>query len=93
MATPEQRSRAARIAANVQWATTPNWSERTEAARRASPMSLDFHIAKIRAEGKHREQDVVPAAEAAYRAHMTRMSLRAVAARQARKAERERRSA
>ncbi|MFB9712529.1 MULTISPECIES: hypothetical protein [Streptosporangium] len=52
-------------------------------------MSPDYWIARIRAEGIVREQDVLKAAENAYRAHMTRMSMRAAEARRAKKRERE----
>ncbi|MFJ2029463.1 hypothetical protein [Streptosporangium sp. NPDC087985] len=84
--TPEARRRAASIAADVQWAMTPNRTERTEAARRASPMSLDYWVAKTKAEGIVRDQDVQKAAENAYRAHMKQMSLKAARSRQARAA-------
>ncbi|GAA3441026.1 hypothetical protein [Planomonospora venezuelensis] len=87
MATPEERSRAARIAANVQWATTANRAERTEAARRRSPVSLDYWIDRIRAEGIVREQDVVKAATNAHKAYMAQMSLKAAKARSRRAAE------
>ncbi|MFI7532619.1 hypothetical protein [Streptosporangium sp. NPDC049376] len=81
MATPEQRSRAARIAAHVQWARTPHRGERTEAARRASPVSIDYWIARITAEGKVRKRDIPKAAENAHKAYMTQMSLKASTAR------------
>lgn len=88
MATPEQRSRAARIAAHVQWAKTPHRGERTAAARRASPVSLDYWIARLRKEGKVREQDIPAAAENAHTAYMTQLALKAAAARSRKAAER-----
>ncbi|MEU4332369.1 hypothetical protein [Nonomuraea dietziae] len=84
MAADSARTRALRsIAADISWARTPNRSERTENARRASPMSLDYWIAKVRAEGVVRDKDVQAAAESYYRAHMRAMSLKAAEARRA----------
>ncbi|MFI7644270.1 hypothetical protein [Nonomuraea sp. NPDC049400] len=84
-ATPKSAyiSKVRSIAANKSWARTPNRSERTEAARKASPTSLAYWITKIRKEGKVREEDVLAAAQNAHRAHMSEMSLKAVAARRA----------
>jgi hypothetical protein len=48
-------------------------------------MSLDYWLARIRAEGVVREQDVDAAARNAHRAHMRGMSLKAAAARTARR--------
>ncbi|GAA3531411.1 hypothetical protein GCM10022419_008140 [Nonomuraea rosea] len=72
------------IAADISWARTPNRAERTEAGRKASPMSLDYWIAKIRTEGIVREQDIPAAARNAHRAHMRGMSLKAAARRKRR---------
>ncbi|MFI6813734.1 hypothetical protein ACIBG7_15040 [Nonomuraea sp. NPDC050328] len=72
------------IASDISWARTANRSERTEPARRASPMHIDYWVAKVRAEGVVREQDVQAAAESYYRAHMRRMSLKAADARRRR---------
>lgn len=80
-ADPRRVSAQRAIAADISWARTPNRTERTEAPRKASPMSLDYWIAKTRAEGVVRERDVQAAAESAYRAHMRGMSLKAVDAR------------
>ncbi|MFD0884707.1 hypothetical protein ACFQ08_09110 [Streptosporangium algeriense] len=88
MATPEQRSRAARIAAHVQWARTPHRGERTAAARAASPVSIDYWLAKVTAEGKVRAKDIPAAAENAHKAYMGQLSLKASAARRRKTAER-----
>lgn len=81
------------MAADISWARTPNRTERTEAARRAGPTRIEYHIEKIRAEGKVREQDILAAAESALSAHMKKVSLAAVKARQAKAAERQSASA
>jgi len=80
---PDRISQLRRIAADTSWARTPNRAERTEAARKASPQSLDYWIDKIRAEGVVREQDIQAAAQNAHRAHMRGLALKAVAARRA----------
>ncbi|MEV7011585.1 hypothetical protein [Streptosporangium sp. NPDC051022] len=85
MATPEQKSRSARIAGNISWARTPNRTERTAPARRKSPVSRDYWIAHVRAEGVVPEKDIVKAAENYHRAYMTQLSSRAAAARAAKK--------
>lgn len=90
MATAQQRSAAARIAVNTSWAKTPNRTERTSAGYKASPMSLDYHIAAVRAEGIVREEDVLKAAASRHRAYQQQMALRAAKARTEKKAERER---
>ncbi|MEU8151692.1 hypothetical protein [Nonomuraea sp. NPDC048901] len=71
------------IAADKSWAQTPNRAERTAAARAASPNSLTYWIAKVRADGVVREQDVQAAGQNAYRAYMREKSLKAAAARRA----------
>ena len=76
-------SKVRSIAADKSWARTPNRSERTEAARKASPNSLNYWIEKIRAEGIVRDQDVFAAAQNAHRAYMREKSLKAAAARRA----------
>lgn len=85
MATRGHLSTVRRIAADISWARTPDRSERTEAARRASPMRIEYWEAKVRAEGIVREEEIPKAAESYYRAHMTAMSLRAAEARQRRR--------
>jgi hypothetical protein len=82
-ATPARLTAVRQIAADKSWARTPNRTERTAAARAASPKSLDYWIAKVRADGIVREQDQAAAAASAHRAYMRNMALRGVAARQA----------
>ncbi|MFD1940569.1 hypothetical protein ACFSKW_54860 [Nonomuraea mangrovi] len=83
MAADPRTSALRSIAADISWARTPNRSERTEAARKASPKSLDYWIAKTRDEGIVRPEDILAAAQNAYRAHMREMSLKAAATRRA----------
>lgn len=80
-ADPRRLTAVRQIAADTSWARTPNRTERTENARRASPQRLDYWLAKIRAEGVVREQDIDAAARSAYRAHMRGLSLKAAATR------------
>lgn len=82
-ADPRRVSAQRAIAADISWARTPNRTERTEAARKASPKTLDYWIADVIAKGEVREQDVHAAAQNAHRAHMREMSLKAVDARRA----------
>lgn len=63
MATREQRSRAASIAAHASWGKTPDRQARTRAAIQASPVHIDYWIKKVREEGVVREHDVHAAAE------------------------------
>lgn len=76
-ADPRRISAQRAIASDISWARTPNRSERTAPARAASPQSLDYWLAKVRADGVVREQDIQAAARSAYRAHMRGMSLKA----------------
>ncbi|MEU3162937.1 hypothetical protein [Streptosporangium sp. NPDC006930] len=78
-----------RMAANRSWAMTPNRSERTAAARAASPTSLEYWEARIRAEGVVRSQDIKKAAVNARRAHMQAIRAKGVARRAAEKQARE----
>ena len=73
MATPEQRSRAASLAANVSWARTPHRAERTEAARRSGPSSLEWHLARLPEDITDPKQRTL-AAKAARRAYYQRLS-------------------
>jgi hypothetical protein len=82
-ADPRHLTAVRQIASDRSWASTPNRTERTAAARKASPRSLDYWIAKTAADGIVREQDQAAAAQSAHRAYMRDMSLRAVAARRA----------
>lgn len=85
MATPQQLL----MASDISWARTPNRTERTAPAHKASPASLEYWVAKTREEGVVREEDIEKAAASAYRAHMRRVSMGGVAARARKKAERE----
>ncbi|WP_326830236.1 hypothetical protein OIE13_17055 [Streptosporangium sp. NBC_01810] len=67
---PRQVSAQRRIAANKSWAMTPNRTERTARGYEASPASLEFHIARLRAEGVVREEDIEKNAASARRAYM-----------------------
>jgi hypothetical protein len=70
MATPAQRSSAARYAVNTSWARTPNRTERTAPGHAASPVSYEYWFKKITDEGQVREQDIPAAAKSAHRAYM-----------------------
>lgn len=75
-----------RAAAHISWAMTPHRAERTAPARRKSPMSLDYWIAKVRAERRITdEQTIRKTAESLHRAYMTRLSLKAAAKRATRR--------
>lgn len=86
MATPAERSSAARIAANTSWARTPDRSERTAPARAASPVTYGYWVNRLTEEGVIREKDIPAAAENAYRAYMAQLSKKAKAARAAKAA-------
>jgi hypothetical protein len=86
MATAAERSSAARIAVNVSWARTPNRAERTAPGHRSSPVSYDYWLAKIKAEGLVRPKDIPAAAGNAHRAYMQQLSKKAAAARRRKKA-------
>lgn len=74
-----------RRAANISWARTPDRAERTEHARRRSPMHIAYWVAFVEAEGIVPPDGVQAAAEKYHSAHMTDMSLKAAAARQKKK--------
>ncbi|MFC4912549.1 hypothetical protein [Actinomadura gamaensis] len=88
MATPAERSAAARLAANVSWARTPIRAERTAQAHAASPTSYTYWLNKIQQEGEIAPQDQAAAAKNAHRVYMTQLSRRAAASRRSRKAAR-----
>jgi hypothetical protein len=73
MASASERSSAARIAADISWARTPNRSERTAAARANSPVSYEYWLRKIKTEGSVREVDQPAAAASAHRAYMAQL--------------------
>jgi hypothetical protein len=89
MATPEQRSAAARIAANISWARTPVRAERTRAATEANRGNLAYWEAQIRAEGVVCEEEIPLAAENRRRAHMQQMAAKSAKTRARNKAARE----
>ncbi|MGS2641717.1 hypothetical protein [Streptosporangium sp. G12] len=86
MAADPRVSAQRRIAVNKSWAMTPNRSERTAAARAASPTSLEYWEARIRKEGVVRPQDIPAAAVNARRAHMQEIRARGVAKKAAERA-------
>lgn len=88
-ADPRHLTAVRQIAADISWARTPNRSERTAAGFKASPLSIDYWIARVRAEGVVREQDVEAAARSAYRASQRTRALNSAATR-ARNAEQKR---
>ncbi|MGW6498581.1 hypothetical protein [Nonomuraea angiospora] len=81
MASPEQRRQAALIAVHTSWANTTDRRARTEAATKASPVSLEYWEEVIRAKGTHREEDIPAAAVNARSAEMRRRALKSAQAR------------
>lgn len=87
MATPERRSAAARLAAHASWAATTDRRARTRAATQASPVSLDYWIARLGEEREYAsEADLHAAAKNALSAEMSRRALAGVKARKTRQA-------
>lgn len=84
MATPAERSRAARIAVNSMWARVPDRTERLAKAHSNSPVSYGYWLRKIQDEGVIRPKDQPAAAENAHKAYMAQLSLKAAKARSAR---------
>lgn len=91
MATPEQRRQAALIAVHTSWANTPDRAARTAPATKASPVSLEYWEAKLRAEGAVREEDIHKAARNAQSAEMRRRALKSAKTRARNKAVKEER--
>lgn len=89
MATPERRRQAALIAVHTSWARTPDRAARTAAATAASPVSLDYWEAKLRADGIVREVDIPAAAVNARAAEMRRRALKSAESRQRNRAARQ----
>lgn len=89
-ADPARLTQVRQIAADISWARTPNRTERTAPGHKASPLSLDYWIAKVREEGVVREEDVEAAAVSERRAWQRGNSLKAADARRI-KAEQQRR--
>ncbi|MEU0492603.1 hypothetical protein ABZ249_25530 [Nocardiopsis sp. NPDC006139] len=79
MSTPEQRRSAASLAANVSWAKTANWSERTAPARAARDQKFLDQVPPEITDPVQRAK----IAEAARRAHYQRMARASHAARRA----------
>lgn len=73
MATAERRQAAARIAVLTSWAKTTDRAARTAPATKASPVSLDYWVERLRGEREYAsERDLLAAAEAALRVEMSR---------------------
>lgn len=81
MATPEQRRAAALIAVHTSWARTADRQARTREATRNSPVSVDYWIARVQAEGIVAERDVPAAAENYRQAYMKRLAAKSAASR------------
>lgn len=78
----DDRRRNASIAADVKWSLTPNRAEGTAAARRATPVQLQYWITwakKQHPNATHAQQ--VKAAESRWRAHQKQVSKKAAKAR------------
>ena len=85
---PKVRSRNASIAADVKWSLTPNRAEGTAAARRATPIQLQYWITwakKKHPNATHAQQ--IKAAESRWRAHQKQLSKKAAETRRQRAAE------
>jgi len=94
MASRERRTAAARIAAHTSWARTVDRAARTAPATAASPVSVDYWIARLAAERDYAsEADLVRAAENARSAEMRRRALAAAASRRRNKAARQQEAA
>ena len=82
MSTPEQRSAAARVAANTRWAYyEPDRNKATAAARANSPASIEYWAAKVDPDRQMSDGDRARAAENAMKAHFGRLSKRGSRAR------------
>ncbi len=90
---PALRSQISLLANDTGWAKTPVRSERTAQARKASPVSYDYWLAKTTADGIVCEADIPKAAENAHRAYMRQLSLKAAASRRKKRGAREQKSA
>lgn len=90
---PALRSQISLVANDMGWAKTPIRAERTAQARKASPVSYDYWLAKTTADGVVCAADIPKAAENAHRAYMRQLSLKAAAGRARKRAAREQKSA
>lgn len=87
MATGEQRSRAASIAAHASWGKTADRQARTRPAIANSPVHIDYWIKRVRDEGVVREHDVLAAAHNKQAAWRRQCAAKSAATRAARKQE------
>jgi hypothetical protein len=83
MLTPEQRRSRARLAALTQWSRTEDWSARTQTARDAFMRRFEDEVDPDRRLDPAQRAKM---AEAARRAHFTRLGRQSAKARAARKA-------
>jgi hypothetical protein len=81
--TPEQRQARSRLAAYVQWSRTPDRTARTQTARDAFWQRF---LDQVDPEQRLPEEQRVKMAQAARRAHFTRLSMKSAKARAAKKA-------
>lgn len=78
---------AGRKGSHASWARTVNRTARTEAARRNSPTSIDWHLARLGDEfAAATDAQRLDAAESARKAYMTDLALRSARARRRAKA-------
>lgn len=75
-ADPARRRLSASIAANASWARTPIRSERTAAARRSSPGSVEYWLAEVDPDERMSPDDRRKAAVNARRAYMAGLRLK-----------------
>jgi hypothetical protein len=84
---PAQRTSIARTAAYTSWTNTPNWSERTAAVRRKSPVTFEYWLDKARSDfPDDSHEQSVKRATAAHRAYQQKLGRRSGEARRAKRA-------
>lgn len=86
MATPSERSVAARIAANTRWAGEDDRTTATAAARRKGPGSLEYWLKKVDPNGELAYDARVKKAESAKTAYFQQFALAGRKARAAKRA-------
>jgi hypothetical protein len=84
--TPEQRTLRARIASLSHWAREADRHAATEKARENSPSSLGYWERKVDPDGSMNPRSRANMAEAAMKAHFTRLAYASSRARQLRRA-------
>jgi hypothetical protein len=87
--TPEQRALRARLASHTFWAGTPDPADRrkhTAKARANSPVTFEYHLARVPAEITD-PQARRKAAESAHKAHMAKLAYASSVARARKKAQ------